>query len=275
MGKVTVYDIIDDKKEFYTIFTKEEIKLGVGNIQVKSFQFYYLDPRLNHTQAVALYENTNGETGKKKILGSIVPFNPYEVQAAINGSQFADAFSMAIFQVSVSLTFGGIGSSQAFGSSWLGRAGAALLEDGLAQGVTTGFDYRKVNIMSFGGGLVSQVPKAGFVLKNLISAYGEYTIDGDFAFKQYEWTWRGAAANAAVGMAFDRGIDALKSPATLNVPKFSRLSNLSYKPKFATQFDKLTSAYERRVHANLLSNTIGAGAVGNAAANTVGEKVKN
>jgi RHS repeat-associated protein len=222
--------------------------------------YWQHDPGANQSQRIV----SNKPGGSN---GHWAEFERQETRQARLTNELMDNLSMGVFNMTVGLVTGGISSSGAFGTGLLGKIGAGLTEDLIAQSLTTGFDYKKFNLTSLGGNVAFAKFKYGFVGKNLTSSFGEASIEGGISLTKENFSSGSALLTAGVGMALDATLNSAREGNVLqmNNQQFTRLRNLSYKPKNAKLFQGYNSEVWHYRAADPIGTGVGAGVISNVA----------
>lgn len=205
--------------------------------------------------------------------GQWVEFERQESRQARLTSELVDNMSMGVFNMTIGLATGGISSSGAFGTSLLGKIGAGLTEDLIAQSLTTGFDYKKFNLTSFAAGAGFAKFKYGLVPKNFASSFGEYSLEKGFSMMSDNFSVKNSLITTGIGIALDATLDAGRNEPSLNMQQYTRFRNLSYKSKYATQFQSLDIGYKTKIGTYNVSDRIGSGVSSNVTGNLIGNQL--
>jgi hypothetical protein len=205
--------------------------------------------------------------------GHWAEFEKQETRQARLTNELIDNLSMGVFNMTVGLVTGGISSSGAFGATLLGKVGAGLTEDLISQSLTTGFNYKKFNLTSLAGNYLSGKYRYGFISKNLLSSFGEFTLESKLSITKDNFSSGSALLSAGVGMALDATLNSAREGNVLqmNNQQFTRLRNLSYKPKNA----KLFQGYNSEVWHYQAADPIGTGVSAGMISNLAGDQLKN
>jgi hypothetical protein len=171
------------------------------------------------------------------------------------------AGSKFILNVSLGTMTGGFG--------FMGGRIANIGLDATAQLVANGFDYTQINATSV---ILSGILPGSFggqTIKNLVASGVAFDLGGGTLIYGYteNYTTGMFLTNATIGLAFDRGGAYLEGMAKVNMPYFTRMQSLNYKPKVALELMK----YETRLGVgsffSTTSSKISLGASGNALQN--------
>jgi hypothetical protein len=223
-------------------------------------EFYYL--KNNNGNPSEMTINPKNNDLKE---GHFEQFTTQNRTQARNGYAVADGMQMAVWYTTVTLTTGGISSSGVFGATFWGKFGASLTEDFLSQNLTTGFNYKKWNITSFGANAFSARWRFGYLAKNLVSSLGELKIENKHLFSAFnpDFNVRNATISAGIGIAFDGILDGLRSKPDFDMSKYTRYRNLSYKPKFQSLFESLNTSYSTKLDRFNATVPVGVGVMSN------------
>ena len=258
----------------WTVFRRETQEIAsYGNyhrLETK-VDFYYLDNSIN-----APIQGNNYVTNPDNSFGgNLIAFDARERTDMKQGSEFADGAQKAVFYTAVFLTTGGISSSGMFGASTGGKFLGGLAEDFIAQSLTTGFDYKKMNLTSLSGNAIT-AKYGGFlgsVSKNLLASFGEYSLKDKFKITSDKFSVTNAFISAGIGTVLDTKLDGMRGAPALNWQQFTRAKNLSYKPGELKKYLSMQNSYSSQIANYNLSNNIGAGVATGAASNIISNQL--
>lgn len=141
-------------------------------------------------------------------------------------------------------------------------------------GSTNSKDYNLTALLtSLVPGLNNSV--SGYVAKNGINSFAQ--VNANFRYEGVNSSWNSVkekTVQAGIGLAFDYGLSKFQVSGTWSMKDYTRLRNLSYKPKIAVQFSQYVSEHSRKSFISGVANSVLVGSINTAAANIVSDNLK-
>lgn len=116
---------------------------------------------------------------------------------------------------------------------------------------------------------------SGYVAKNGINSFVEVRANISYnGVMPSLASIKEKTVQTGIGVGFDWGLSKFQVSGTWSMKDYSRLRNLSYKPKYAVQFSQYISEHSRKSFTSAVAKSVLVGSINTAAANIASDYVK-
>ena len=141
--------------------------------------------------------------------------------------------------------------------------------------MSSGGDVSKFNLTSLA---LAPIIGSGWkeqAFKNVLSSFGEINAaQGYNGIQLTAQSFYDKTMQAGIGFGIDRTLSSLQTNPNFNNTLYTRLRNLSYKPKFETQYTQFLKRYTTRLNTSLITNSGAVGVISTAGSNLASNAVE-